>query len=304
MIGKNSYIIFLFCFFIACERHDEKAQKTDADSTTVNYYDSIKQAKLDFKSSNNSDFLCKLAIFYIKNKQRDSAFSYIEQIIDIDSTINIFNEPSFYELINESKWKILEQKQLLKSIKKNGKPYKDDSLVIEFWRMLMADQAYYSDMLYYSDKFGHDNLIADSLRKIKDKINEENQKKLEDIINKVGWPKISEYGEMASSSAFLIVQHSNIDFQKKSILTIKNYCEIKEAHWGDYCLMLDRILMQENKYQIYGSQLSLNIKTNKYEVYPIDDPHEVDKRRKEKGMMPIKEYLMQFGINFDVPQTN
>ena len=108
---------------------------------------------------------------------------------------------------------------------------------------------------------------------------------------------------MASNSAFLIVQHADLDFQKKTLPVIEKYCKINEADWENYCLMKDRVLMKDGKPQIYGSQVKSTTFTNKFELYEIEDPSNVDKRRKEKGLIPLNEYLTTWNIEFKVPQN-
>jgi hypothetical protein len=45
--------------------------------------------------------------------------------------------------------------------------------------------------------------------------------------------------------------------------------------------MEDRILMMAGKPQIHGSQISENRETKEWELYELDKPESVDKRRAE-----------------------
>ncbi|MFN8254817.1 MAG: DUF6624 domain-containing protein [Bacteroidales bacterium] len=58
------------------------------------------------------------------------------------------------------------------------------------------------------------------------------------------------------------------------------------------------MLVKENKKQLYGTQLMKNNKTGKYEVCPIKDEINVDKRRAEVGLGPLKDYLIMMGIEY------
>jgi len=58
-------------------------------------------------------------------------------------------------------------------------------------------------------------------------------------------------------------------------------------------LMKDRMLMDEGKPQIYGSQ----IKNGK--LYKLENPETVNERRKEMGLEPIEDYLKYFNIQFN-----
>jgi hypothetical protein len=60
-----------------------------------------------------------------------------------------------------------------------------------------------------------------------------------------------------------------------------------------YALMKDRILMDEGKPQLFGSQ----IKNGK--LYDLAEPETVNQRRQEMGLEPIEDYLKGFDITFD-----
>jgi len=60
--------------------------------------------------------------------------------------------------------------------------------------------------------------------------------------------------------------------------------------------MKDRILMDEGKPQLYGSQ----IKNGK--LYTLDSPKTVNERRKEMGLQPIEDYLKSFGVEYKISE--
>ena len=61
--------------------------------------------------------------------------------------------------------------------------------------------------------------------------------------------------------------------------------------------MQDRILMNQGKKQIYGSQVVYN-KKGEQVFYPIEDEANVNIRRAKIGMQPIEEYAKLFGIEY------
>jgi hypothetical protein len=132
----------------------------------------------------------------------------------------------------------------------------------------------------------------------KDELNQKNARELDSIIRVKGWPKISDVGQSGARAAFLIVQHSNLELQEKYLPTIKALCEIKEARWSGYALMYDRVQVLQKKPQLYGSQLDYNTSTQKFELFPIEDEKNVDKRRAEMGLGPLADYVSQWGIKY------
>ena len=65
---------------------------------------------------------------------------------------------------------------------------------------------------------------------------------------------------------------------------------------GSLALLEDRILMRTGKKQKYGSQVTCP--NGVCDVYPIEDPDNVNKRRASVGLEPIEDYLMRFGIEY------
>jgi hypothetical protein len=57
--------------------------------------------------------------------------------------------------------------------------------------------------------------------------------------------------------------------------------------------------MRQGKKQIYGSQVVKDSKGS-WIVHPIEDPANVDKRRLEIGLIPIKDYLIRMGVIWDL----
>lgn len=132
-----------------------------------------------------------------------------------------------------------------------------------------------------------------------------NRQRLDEIVKQHGWPKRSVFGEEASGVAFLIVQHAELDYQKKYLPLIKDAVGQKEARRSDLAMLEDRILTREGKKQVYGTQLRLNQTTQRMELYPIEDEGNVDSRRAAAGLEPLEVYLKRgFGIDYAPPKKN
>ena len=132
-----------------------------------------------------------------------------------------------------------------------------------------------------------------------------NRQRLDEIVKQHGWPKKSVFGEEASSVAFLIVQHAELDYQKKYLPLIKDAVAQKEARRSDLAMLEDRILTREGKKQVYGTQMRLNQTSQRMELYPIEDEESIDSRRAAAGLEPLAEYLKRgFGIDYAPPKKN
>lgn len=275
----------------------DKAREIGDYDTAINEF-----YKLISQEPEVNDHIYNLACIFSVINQKDSAFKYLRSAIEADSTAYPVTDPDFFNLISDKRWNEIVENQIKKIIRSSKFQYKDTSVVKQLWRMKLTDQALYSQIDVYEKTLGINNPKSDSLWKIKEKLNKTNVKQLEQIISKYGWPRATDFGGVGVGAAFLIIQHSNLELQKKYLPLLEEAAKNKEANWEEVALMTDRILTAENKPQIYGSQVTYNEKTKKYELFPIKDPQYVDKRRAEKGMMPLKDYVSNWGIKFDVLQ--
>jgi hypothetical protein len=72
-----------------------------------------------------------------------------------------------------------------------------------------------------------------------------------------------------------------------------------EVRAADAAMLEDRILMLEGKKQIYGSAVQSGPEAGgKLQLHPIEDEDHVDERRAAVGLMPLAEYLKQFGLEY------
>jgi hypothetical protein len=124
-----------------------------------------------------------------------------------------------------------------------------------------------------------------------EKIDREHLPRLKAIIEKFGWPGIRVIGEKGVDTMWLLVQHCDrdIDFQKLCIQLLKNAVSQGEAHKRHLAYLTDRVLVNERKSQIYGTQVQ--IIEGQIILLPIEDPGHLDKRREEMELESFAEYL-------------
>ena len=105
-------------------------------------------------------------------------------------------------------------------------------------------------------------------------------------------PTLNEVSKTQMEAIWLALQHTNKKHRKKYFPKIEAAVKNGDLSKEKYALMKDRILMDEGKPQIYGSQ----IKNGK--LYKLESPEKVNERRKEMEMGPIEEYLKNFNIKY------
>lgn len=274
------------------------AQQSPADSLREigQLRDAIKQYSIQYTSNpdnkeNTYNYACALAL----SEQIDLAFHYLNISLEGDTTARPLNDPDFYFLLEDPRWKELE-KEMINRIEELFPPYKHPELVKELWRMKVKDQAF-----YYHEDLAENELYRSAIWELKRQINAKNLSRLEEIIEEYGWPKQSEVGEMAAGTVFLIIQHADLKTQKKYLPIMTEAANNNEAQWSSLAMLIDRINMREGNPQIYGSQIK-GSQDGSLEVYEIENPEYVNQRRAEVGLGPIEEYVKIWNIEWTVEQ--
>ena len=121
-------------------------------------------------------------------------------------------------------------------------------------------------------------------------IDRENTTRLKKINDKHSWPGKSLVGEDGAYAAWLLVQHADKDraFQKRCLTLLERAVKAQEASATDLAYLTDRILVAEDKNQVYGTQF--RVVDGKMEPYPIADEKSVDRRRKQAASPTSAEY--------------
>jgi hypothetical protein len=125
-------------------------------------------------------------------------------------------------------------------------------------------------------------------------IDNANMTRLGEIIDRHGWPGIRFAGYEGASNAFLVLQHADLDSQRKYLPLMRAAVLRNDALGKQLALLEDRVRMREGKPQIYGSQLVGDPPL----LAPIEDEAHVDERPRTVGLPPLAEYLKLFGLTY------
>jgi hypothetical protein len=158
-----------------------------------------------------------------------------------------------------------------------------------------------SQILGYSREELGKNVFA-----IMNKIDSLNLLKVEEIIQKHGYPGKSMVGEPANTTVFYVIQHAPSKIPTYFNL-IKSAGKKGELPYHYVAMMEDRMLTSEGKLQIYGSQgftmMVTDAKTGEKKpfsyIMPIRDPKKVNKRRKKAGFKTtVEANAKRMGIEY------
>lgn len=96
-----------------------------------------------------------------------------------------------------------------------------------------------------------------------------------------GWYLRSRYGGEVATTAFLVVQHSNLETWRRFVPVLEPLVAAGEVDGQSYGLMYDRLALAEKRPQRYGSQLAC--RNGEWVVLNLEAPEAVDDRRREMG---------------------
>lgn len=136
------------------------------------------------------------------------------------------------------------------------------------------------------------------------KVHEANNSRIKEIINENGWPLESMVGEDGAEAAWLIVQHAILEpeFQKNCVSFIEKAVEKGEANSWHLAYLQDRVLIQEGRPQIFGTQHVVN--KGKMEPLPIEDIKKANLKRAELGLWSLEEHTAHLQSDYDSIQRN
>lgn len=117
-----------------------------------------------------------------------------------------------------------------------------------------------------------------------------NEQKVAKIL-KGGWPSLNEIGEQGNLTICNVLQHSSPETRLKYLPLMRQAVKNKEMSPWLLARTEDRIATDRGQLQIYGGQIKYYPETESFDVWPIIDPENVDKRRAEIGLEPMAEYL-------------
>jgi hypothetical protein len=234
-----------------------------------------------------------------RGNQTDSAYRYLYISVKSNPATTPLIDPDLLNLREDKRWADFENNLISMLNKKNGNTIKDTEYAKKLWRLQCMDRYCFYEVGIAVRKLGPGSPVVSALRRLQTMINDNNLKELESLLSQKGWPKRSEVGPEAAGAAFFVLQHSNAEAQQKYISMFEKRCRENEASSQQYALMFDRMRMNQDKPQRFGTHSYLDpSKGRTDELYPLEDETKVDEWRKEIGLEPLKDYLVRTGIKY------
>ena len=242
-------------------------------------------------------------------------FLFIDSSLQLNSfPEHILSEIDFTHLQKTQQWKILTD--TLIQIYLNRYPdITNKPLSVELWLRSIEDQK--SRTLRqnnYKDKIEYGSKEWKMRQKAFQKMTDDNTNFMAKWIENHNWPYYSEVGLEAGDAATLFLSHANGNVRserkilEKTLPAVKQAVDIKEADAYWYAVTYDRYLASCHEKQVYGTLIyrhgvsgtaKTGIVMSEWKLAPIQDEKNVDIRRAELGLGPLKDYVKKLGIDYE-----
>lgn len=263
-------------------------------SAIAEYKEMYNQNKTDRKIIYN--YACALSLA----GQADSALVYLSKAVKIEPSVSVLTDPDLLTVRESKSWEGFENELISAVNKKTGNSIKDVSYAKSLWKLLCLEESLFYEVGIAVRNLGPDSPVVTALRRLQSWQNTKNLAELEGLLDSKGWPKKSQVGSLAASAPFFVLQHSNAGAQEKYIGMFEAACRNNEGNWQHYALMFDRMRMNQNKPQRYGTHHYLDPAAgNIKELYPLEDEVRVDEWRREIGLEPLQQYLKRTNIRYE-----
>ena len=188
----------------------------------------------------------------------------------------------------------------MQQTKFNIEKHYDKKLMAVLDKIYFDDQSTRSQIRSKEEKYGRDSKEMRAFWQTilqKDSIN---LIKVSKILDTQGWPSKKKIGTRGASTLFLVIQHANQDTKLKYLPMINKAVEKDELPKRQYAMFYDRMLLGQGKRQVYGTQLAMSKESKRPYVLPLEDVHNVDKRRAKMGLNTMQENLNRWNLTWDV----
>lgn len=146
--------------------------------------------------------------------------------------------------------------------------------------------------------YGADSQLFQEQQAIYKRNHRLNEQKVRQLLDTYGWPDRELIGPHGNLTLCNVIQHSDNAIRLHYLPLMRQAVKDKKLEPWLLGRTEDRIATERGDLQIYGGQMKYYPETKSFNVWPVYDPANVDKRRAEIGLEPIAKYLKE-RFNFE-----
>jgi hypothetical protein len=281
IIGRAQYFDAEKSYNASAKAYDSAFRESGGHGRPADFYD----AACSWALAGNPDN----AFFYLDKAAREGKWSEPDYA---------GKDKDLLSLHADKRWQNILDRMRLNQLEKGNKI--DKALEDTLNNVYTDDQSSRRAIDSIEQRFGRDSRQMDSLWEVMSLKDSADLVIVTDILRRRGWQGPDEVGGRASMALFLVIQHSDSLTQVTYLPMMRTAVQEGKARGEDLALLEDRILTEQGKPQIYGSQVRTD-PSGKSSFFPILDEPNVNKRRAWIGLGPIEEYARFFQIDYHLP---
>ena len=155
----------------------------------------------------------------------------------------------------------------------------------------------------FAEKFGMESEERRIQNEIYKKNHIINEAKIKKLLSEYGWPSKDSIGEQGSLTICNVLQHSSPEVRVQYLPMMREAVLNEKLDPRFLVRAEDRIATDRGDLQIYGGQVKYYPETKSFDVWPVYDPANIDKRRAEIGLGPIAEHLKdRFNLEWNLEE--
>nr|WP_315147783.1 DUF6624 domain-containing protein [uncultured Flavobacterium sp.] len=174
-----------------------------------------------------------------------------------------------------------------------------ESIISELNYIFNIDQKYAGGPFDYLFKKYEKKEAWKIFEMMRDSVGLENQKKIKKIYSKYGYLGYDKIGKEYSRKFWITIQHADNDikFQQEMLKELAKEIDKNNAEKSNYAMLEDRIAINLNQKQRFGSQVTYNKAGQAIPKNGLIDSLNVDNLRINYNLPPFKEYYNSLTTN-------
>lgn len=220
----------------------------------------------------------------------ENAFKLLKELLQRGFyKITLERDSTFDHMRNDRRWEkvavLINKNKLLARSKYNR------LLRSNLEDIFSTDQFYRNELLRLQQQLNGDTSLWVSVSDSIMKYDSINIKKVINIIENHGWPGRDAVGDWGNDVMFLVIQHADINIQEKYLPLIKHSVKKGKSPPAHVAYLTDRILINNGKKQLYGTQTAMDATTGKYIILHVRYPKKLEEMREKMGIISSEAYL-------------
>ncbi|KAA2219776.1 DUF6624 domain-containing protein [Maribacter flavus] len=151
--------------------------------------------------------------------------------------------------------------------------------------------------------YGADSELVKEQQAVYEKNHVDNERKVKHLLDTYGWPTKEMAGEQGNWTICNVLQHSDNKIHIQYLPMMRQAVKERKLEPRFLVRAEDRTATERGDLQIYGGQMKYYPESKSFNLWPVLDPENIDKRRTEIGLDSIAIFLKnRFDFEWDLEE--